>query len=167
MKRTWKEQAAADIRHAADLIQTHGWSRTPYPGPAEDGIGPMCIATALCVTRWGTHPNPYSKSVRLRDARYKRAHDHLLRFVEHRHGQVICGFNQSAVNGELVVSTMRAAAAALVPPPVQPLRPLYASHEDRRRSMREWLATRGWDVGDDLVVEVPDHVPVEWVGVSR
>ena len=166
LKRSWKAQTAADLRTAARMIERYGWSRDPYPAPG-GGEG-ASLAAAMCLARFGRWPEPRGKELRLRDRRYRRTYEAVLRRVQAEHVISICEWNRTARSAEDVIYAVRTIADALDPMPAPPLVPVFTSHVDRRRSMRTWMAARGFDVTDlspletdDLVV-VPDHLPVEW-----
>ena len=171
MNKNRRTQAAVDLRAAAALIDRLGWSRDPYFRRQPIHDTPPCIATAMCLHRFGVYPTAGGKEQRLRDPRYRASYDALLRVVQGNYGLTICQFNQRAYAVENVVRTIRFAADQLAPAPAPPLVPVYADATERRRAYRAELLRLGADtsdlppLGDGLVVEVPDVIPVEWMGV--
>ncbi|MFN8124718.1 MAG: hypothetical protein U0237_20105 [Thermoleophilia bacterium] len=169
MRRSHKAQVAADLRTAARMIERHGWAREPYP-LAGGALG-ASLAAAMCLARFGRWPEARGKELRLRDPRYRRLYETMLRRVQAEHCISICEWNAHARSADDVIHAVRSVADALDPLPVPPLVPVFASDTERRRSMRSWMARQGIDlsdlppVPDDLVV-VPDCIP-DWMGAPR
>jgi hypothetical protein len=169
LRRSQKAQIAADLRTAARMIERYGWTRDPYP--LAGGVMGASLAAAMCLARFGRWPEARGKQLRLQDPRYRRMYETMLRRVQAEHAISICEWNGCARSGEDVIHAVRSVADHLDPVPALPLIPVYADAIERRRAYRGALIARGEDItdlpplGDGLVVEVPDAIPVEWLGV--